>query len=166
MTNESDAKPLSPLQERFIKEYAIDFNGRQAYMRAKGTDNKTSAGVQASRLLSLPHVQAALEAYIEEQLGPQEKRLLENVKFWEEVRDDRFHGIFVKLEDVVEALAEEEVDSYLLEKVNELPTKEIHRNRTADRIKASENLAKYAQMFVERRDVNVNGTVQIVDDVK
>ena len=163
MTQDQAHKELSSLQKRFVKEYPLDFNGAQAYLRASGTANKKSAAVQASKMLKLPKIAEALEVYIEEQLGPQEKRLLENVKFWEEIRDDRFNGTFVLLSDVLEALADEEIVS---EAINDLPTKEIHRNRTADRLKASDSLAKYAQMFVDRSDVNVSGSVQIVDDIK
>lgn len=38
--------------------------------------------------------------------------------------------------------------------------------RPSDRLKASEMLAKYQQMFVEKRDYSVTGQVQIVDDIK
>jgi len=37
--------------------------------------------------------------------------------------------------------------------------------RTADRLKASENLARYAQMFVEKKEVSLSAQVQIVDDI-
>ncbi len=37
--------------------------------------------------------------------------------------------------------------------------------RTPDRIKASEALARYAQMFVEKKEVSLSGQVQIVDDI-
>lgn len=162
MTQDQAHKELTSLQTRFVKEYPLDFNGAQAYLRASGTTNKKSAAVQASKMLKLPKVQDALEVYIEEQLGPQQKRLLENVKFWEDVRDDKFDGAFVLLDDILEAI----VDEQLIEEIKELPTKVFYRNRTADRLKASESLAKYAQMFVDRRDVNISGTVQILDDIK
>lgn len=38
-------------------------------------------------------------------------------------------------------------------------------NRTADRMKASENLGKYMQMFVEKKEVAVEAQVRIVDDI-
>jgi len=162
-----DQPILTNLQDRFIKEYAIDFNGAQAYMRATGKSNVKSAAVQASRILKIPRVAEALELYIEEQLGPQQKRLLENVKFWENVRDDKLEGRFVRLDDVVELLQTGSADLQdTIEEICELPHRDIYRNKTADRLKASESLAKYAQMFVDKHDVNVSGSVQIVDDVK
>lgn len=129
MTLEEQRKNLTPIQRKFIKEYPLDFNGTEAYMRASGTTKRKSAGVQAAKLLKMPKIKESLDIYIEDQLGPQEKRLLENVKFWEAIRDDP-------------------------------------ESRTADRMKASENLAKYSQMFVERHDYNVSAQVQIVDDIK
>ena len=162
MTQDQAHKELSHLQARFVKEYPIDFNGCEAYLRASGTTNRKSAAVQASKMLKMPKVAEALEAYIEEQLGPQEKRLLENVKFWEEVRDDQLEGRYVSLADVLALV----IDDDLIEDISVLPHKDIFRNRTADRLKASDSLAKYAQMFVDRRDVNVSGVVQIMDDIK
>ena len=38
-------------------------------------------------------------------------------------------------------------------------------SRTADRLKASENLAKYAQMFVEKKELDVTAKVEIIDDI-
>ena len=167
MTQDQAHKELSHLQERFVKEYPIDFNGCEAYIRASGKTNGKSAAVQASKMLKMPKVTEALEMYIEEQLGPQEKRLLENVKFWEDIRDNKLEGRFVSLADVLTLIDEHEIDAEgFLEQLGELPYKDIFRNRTADRLKASENLAKYAQMFVDRSDVHVSGVIQIVDDIK
>jgi len=128
MTHEEQSKKLSPTQRRFAQEYAIDFNGQAAYMRATGNTNKKSAGVQASKLLKIEKVKEYLEEYVKEILGPQEKTLLGNVDFWVKVRDDT-------------------------------------NARTADRLKASENLARYAQMFVEKKEVSLSAQVQIVDDI-
>ena len=50
---------LTPKQERFIAEYLIDLNGKQAAIRA-GYSPK-SAEMQASRLLSLEKVKRAVE---------------------------------------------------------------------------------------------------------
>ncbi len=129
MTNEKSKDTLTALQKRFCKEYPIDFNGAAAYMRASnGTSKKKSAGVQASKLLKIPKVKEFIEAYVQEQLGPLEKDLLGNVRFWITIRNDE-------------------------------------SARPADRLKASEMLAKYRSMFVERKEVTGNIAVQIVDDI-
>jgi len=129
MTHEERKNVLTPLMKRFVKEYPIDFNGTDSYLRASRTTNRKSASVQASKFMKMPKVKDAIEAYVQEQLGPHEQELLGNVKFWREIRDNP--------------------DA-----------------RPADRLKASEMLAKYQQMFVEKRDYNVTGQVQIVDDIK
>jgi len=129
MTHEEASKKLSPMQRRFVQEYPIDFNGQQAYMRASGTTNKKSAGVQASKLLRMPKVKEAVDLYVQQTLGPKEKHLIENVDFWISIRDNP--------------------DA-----------------RPSDRLKASEMLAKYQQMFIEKHDMNVTAQVQIVDDIK
>jgi len=133
MTNEESRKKLSPIMKQFTKEYPLDFNGTEAYLRASAkvggkTTQRKTASVQASKLLKLPKVKEMVEAYVQEQLGPLEKDLLGNVKFWIEIRND------------TEA-------------------------RPADRLKASEMLAKYRSMFVEKKDLTVTASVQIVDDV-
>jgi len=130
MTHEEQRKKLSPLMKRFVKEYPIDFNGTEAYLRASTSNTVTrkSASVQACKLLKIPKVKEAIEAYVQEQLGPQEKDLLGNVKFWIEIRDNS-------------------------------------EARPADRLKASEMLAKYRSMFVEKKEVSIDAQVQIVDDI-
>ncbi len=54
------ASELTPKQQRFVEEYLIDFNGKQAAIRV-GYSEKT-AEVQASRLLSNAKVSAAVDA--------------------------------------------------------------------------------------------------------
>jgi phage terminase small subunit len=120
---------LTEKKKSFVREYALDFNGAQAWMRSTGSDNYKSATVQASRLLKEAEVQEYLQEYLEGILGPHEKRIKENVEFWQMVRDDP-------------------------------------AARTADRMKASENLAKHSQMFTEKHEVEHSGKVQIVDDIK
>jgi len=129
MTHEEQSKRLTPTQRRFVEEYPIDFNGQDAYMRASGTTNKKSAGVQASKLMRLPKVKEAIDRYVQQTLGPKQKHLIENVDFWISIRDDE-------------------------------------KASSSARIKASELLAKYQQMFVERHEVSAVAQVQIVDDIK
>ena len=130
MTQEEKNKKLTALQKRFVKEYPIDFNGTEAYLRASGTTNRKSASVQASKFMKMPKIKDAIDKYVQDLLGPQEQELLGNVAFWRDIRDGK-----------VEA-------------------------RVSDRLKASEMLAKYQQMFVERHDHSGEVKVQIVDDIK
>ena len=129
MTPERRAEHLSPVQRRFVEEYPQDFNGAAAYMRASTSTSRKSAATQASKLMKMPKIRAAIEAFVEASIGPSQKRLKENVEYWESVRDD---------EDVSPAI----------------------------RMRASENLAKFSQMFVEKKEVEHSGAVQIIDDIK
>jgi phage terminase small subunit len=52
------AWPLNERQRQFVREYIIDFNGTAAAIRAGY--KKNSAKQQASELLTLPNIQAAL----------------------------------------------------------------------------------------------------------
>jgi phage terminase small subunit len=56
---------LTPKQGRFVEEYLVDLNGKQAAIRA-GYSPKT-AEVQASRMLRYAQVQLALEAEMQAQ---------------------------------------------------------------------------------------------------
>lgn len=53
------ADKLAPMQQRFIEEYVIDLNGKQAAIRAGYSAR--SAEMQASRMLSKDKVQTGLE---------------------------------------------------------------------------------------------------------
>src|ERR1700746_3486508 len=51
---------LTPKQSRFVEEYLVDLNGKQAAIRAGYSAN--TAEVQASRLLRIVKIQVALSA--------------------------------------------------------------------------------------------------------
>ncbi|RKH93631.1 terminase small subunit [Corallococcus sp. AB038B] len=57
---ESRAQALTANQERFVQEYLVDLNGKQAAIRAGYSER--SAEVTASKLLSNPKVRAAVDA--------------------------------------------------------------------------------------------------------
>ena len=53
---------LTPKRRRFVEEYLIDLNGAGAYVRAGYTaKNGNVAAVEASRLLSNPNIEVAIE---------------------------------------------------------------------------------------------------------
>jgi hypothetical protein len=56
-------RPLTPKQQRFVKEYLVDLNGAAAYRRAGYTvSSDTVARVEACRLLANPNVATAIQA--------------------------------------------------------------------------------------------------------
>jgi hypothetical protein len=133
-------------------------------MRASGTTNKKSAAVQASKLLKLPKVDEFIKAYAQEQLGPLEKDLLGNVNFWLEIRDKKNEhvGPVISLGKVLELIDDED----LIKEIKKLHKYSLYDARTADRIKASEFIAKYRSMFVDKKVVDLTAAVTIVDDIK
>lgn len=175
-TFEEQRKTLTTVQRKFVKEYAVDFNGTEAILRARGTLNPTksqrkAASVAASKYMTMPKIKEAVEEYIKEALGPHEKHLKENVDFWIMVRDGTVpgenKGLSIQLKAVKETL---EANGYkkgdqLFDELVNLPNYKVSLTRTSDRLKASEALAKYQQMFVERKEVAVEGAVQIIDDI-
>ena len=58
MTNNGSAKSLPPKQRRFVEEYLVDLNARQAAIRARYSER--TAQEQGSRLLSKAKVQTAV----------------------------------------------------------------------------------------------------------
>lgn len=77
-----------------------------------------------------------------------------------------------KIKEAVQNYVQEELGPHEQELLGNVKFwREIRDNpeaRPADRLKASEMLAKYQQMFVDRSDVRHSGQVQvqIVDDIK
>jgi phage terminase small subunit len=114
---------------KFVYEYAKCWNGSEAYKIAFPNSEPRFAKQYAYRLLQKPYIQEAITKAVEEVVGPMEKDLTENVKFWINMRNDP-------------------------------------NERAANRLKASEMLAKYRGQFKDNNpDVNLKATVQIVDDI-
>lgn len=57
-------KELTPMQQRFVQEYLLDLNAKQAAIRAGYS--KRTAQEQSSRLLSNVKVQRAIAAFMDE----------------------------------------------------------------------------------------------------
>lgn len=63
---EPQAHQLSEFESRFCQEYIIDLNATQAFIRAGSKANPNSAGVEASKLLGKPKIQAQVEHLADE----------------------------------------------------------------------------------------------------
>lgn len=169
-TMEDKRKDLTSVQKKFADEYLLDpSDGGAAYMRASGSTNKKSSSVQASKLLKLPKMQEYLKDQAKSYLGVMEARILQNVEFWLGLRDGNLPGESreptVSKRELIELLDTFGAGKELMEAVNELFVYLHSTIKVADRMKASENLGKYMQMFVEKKEVSVEGQVRIVDDI-
>lgn len=64
MPKAKDSAALAPKQQRFVEEYAVDLNGKQAAIRAGYSAH--TAEVQASQLLGKLKVKAAIDLLLAE----------------------------------------------------------------------------------------------------
>jgi phage terminase small subunit len=80
---------LNNKQLAFCREYIIDFNAKQAAIRAGYSDNPDSACVQGSLLLSYPKVKAEIKRLIEEfDETHRTEAIARNVQLWEDMLSD------------------------------------------------------------------------------
>jgi len=164
---EDKRKELTPVQSKFVDEYLKDASdGGAAYCRASGGTNKKSGTVQASKLLKLPKIQNALKDRAKEVLGAMEARILQNIEFWLNIRDGKVEGMgkgkLISLKEVKLLTTANGLDEDLLD---DLEVYEVPLGRIADRMKASEYLGKYMQMFIEKKEISADIAVRIVDDI-
>lgn len=169
-TMEDKRKDLTNVQKKFADEYLLDpSDGGAAYLRANPKlSNKKSASVAASKLLKMPKMQDHLKDQVKSYLGVMEARILQNVEFWLDIRDGKAPGMgegkLIPLSKVQEILTHS--SEKINKQITELDTFEIPYGRIVDRMKASENLGKYMQMFVEKKEIDITSAVTIVDDIK
>jgi len=166
MTMDEHRKTLTKVQFRFVEEYLKDpSDGGEAYMKANGTTNKKSASVQASKLLKMDKVQDAMKDMAKSYLGVLEARIMQNVEFWLNIREGKVEGAgkgrLISLKEVLELVE----DEALQKEIKKLQWYEVDTVRTTDKMKASEYLGKYMQMFIEKKEISGNVAVQIVDDI-
>lgn len=158
---------LTAKQQFFADEYLIDLNATQAAIRA-GYSAKT-ATEQGSRLLSNVKVRAYIDGLMAEhsrRTGVNQERIireLARIAFLDPTQ-------LVNM-DSAELLEDAEADdraaiASVKVKTMSGETEMIEREvRFADKIKALELLGKRFGMWVDRQQVDVQGAVQIVDDI-
>lgn len=159
---------LTAKQQRFADEYLIDLNATQAAIRS-GYSPK-SAEQQGSALLSNPKVRAYIDQRMAEhsaRTGVNQDRIireLARIAFLDPTQ-------LVNM-DTVELNAETSADdraAIASVKVKTIPFEDgegVEREiRFADKIKALELLGKRFGMWIDKQHVDVQGAVQIVDDV-
>ena len=159
---------LTPKQQRFADEYLIDLNATQAAIRA-GYSPK-SAEQQGSALLRNPKVRAYLDQRMAEhsrRTGVTQERIIRELA----------RIAFVNPPDVVDmdlarlrpTATEDDTAAIASVKVKTIPTQDgtgVEREiRFADKIKALELLGKRFGMWIDKQQVDVQGAVQIVDDI-
>ena len=154
---------LNPKQKRFVSEYLIDLNAKQAAIRA-GYSPKT-AEVQASRLLSLVKVQNEITKV----MGKREKRT--------EITQDRVLEelaaiAFANATDYVKVCEEGDVQIIPTDSLTENQKKAIAgikegangiEIKLSDKTKALEMLSRHLGMFRDKVDVNFENSEKLDD---
>lgn len=158
---------LTEKQKRFADEWLIDMNGTAAAIRAGYSVR--SAEVTASKLLRNPKVRA----YIDERMAEHSRRTgvtqeriireLARIAFLDPtqlVNMDTAELLDNSTTDDRAAIASVKVKTMSGE--TEMIEREV---RFADKIKALELLGKRLGMWIDKQQVDVQGAVQIVDNV-
>lgn len=159
---------LTEKQKRFADEYLIDLNATQAAIRA-GYSPK-SAEQQGSALLRNPKVRAYIDermAELSRRTGVTQERIireLARIAFLDPTKLVNMDTV-----ELLDDATEDDRAAITAVKIKTIPTQEgtgVEREiRFADKIKALELLGKRFGMWIDKQQVDVQGTVQIVDDV-
>ncbi|MDF2722116.1 MAG: Terminase small subunit [Paenibacillus sp.] len=158
---------LTDKQKRFADEFLIDLNATQAAIRA-GYSVK-SAEQQGSTLYRNPKVRAYIDERMAEhsrRTGVNQERIireLARIAFLDPTR-------LVNMGDATVRADASEDDTAAIASVKVKETSgdidSIEREvRFADKIKALELLGKRFGLWIDKQQIDVNGAVQIVDDV-
>lgn len=158
---------LTPKQQKFVDEWLIDMNATAAAIRAGYSPR--SADVTGARLLA----NARVRAYIDERMAEHSRRTgvtqeriireLARIAFL-----DPTQLVNMDTAELLDSAAEDDRAAITSVKVKTMSgeTEMIEREvRFADKIKALELLGKRFGMWIDKQQVDVQGAVQIVDDV-
>lgn len=164
---------LNDKQKLFCDEYLIDFNGKQAAIRAKYSPR--SAEMQASRLLAMPEI----SEYIKTRMKDREERTeitqdmvlseLAKIAFFDarKLFDDEGKPLAINLLDDATAASIVSLD-VLEEHIGSGEDKIFlgytKKYRLADKRAALVDIGKHLGMFIERKEVGQPGDFDKLDD--
>ena len=133
-------KILNPKQEQFCCEFIACANATAAYKAAYGAVSDNTARVNASRLLADSRIQSRLR------------------ELQAEVVSDKICDS-IELQEFLSRVVRRELSEEIF-----LPSGEkIQRqNSVRDALKAAETLARISGLFVNRQEVELNGTLPVV----
>lgn len=135
------AKEKAPdKQIQFAQEYVIDFNGKQAAIRA-GYSEKT-AEAQASRLLRNVKVRSEVERLLEDPIGKRNEIRERNIKELE-----------------IMAYTDDAID------IHRNKDGEILEVSRRDKLRAIEQLNRMHGLFLDKQDINLHGSLTVAHDL-
>lgn len=76
---------LTPKQEMFVKEYLVDLNATQAYLRAGYKVSEKVASVNAARLLVNASIQAAIDKAMDKRSARTEIKADDVLRYWHDI---------------------------------------------------------------------------------
>lgn len=141
---------LTDKQEAFIREYMIDMNATQAYLRAGYKVNENTARANASRLLTNANILTRIE-----ELQAERAKKLDIDAEWVLKR-------LVQISD--RCMQEEPVMAYNYDSKTLEPTGEYQFDSTGAN-KSTELIGKHLGMFKDKLDINANVGVTILDNI-
>jgi phage terminase small subunit len=141
---------LTDKQEAFIREYMIDLNATQAYLRAGYNVKESTARANASRLLTKANIVARIEELQAVRAGKLELDAEWVLKRLKEISD--------------KCMQAEPVTKWDYEEKTLVETGEYQFDSTGAN-KATELIGKHLGMFKDKLDINANIGVTIVDDL-
>jgi len=78
-------KKLTPKQEMFVKEYLVDLNATQAYLRAGYKVSENVAAVNGKRMLSNAKIDAAVQEAIKKRSDRTEIKADDVLRYWHDI---------------------------------------------------------------------------------
>lgn len=159
---------LTEKQKRFADEYLIDLNATQAAIRA-GYSSKW-AGTNADKLLK----NTKIRAYIDKRMAEHSRRTgVTQERIIRELARIGFLDptglVNMDTAELLDDAAADDRAAISSVKVKTVPTQDgpiVEREiRFADKIRALELLGKRFGMWIDKQQVDVQGAVQIIDDV-
>ena len=142
---------LNPKHRKFIDEYLIDLNATRAYKTVYKVKDDNAAAVGGNRLLRNPKI----KEYVEEQFD----------KLHNEKTAD-MQEIIEYLTSVMRGISESEV--VVVEGKGEGRSKAVKVKKAPDekeKLKAAELLGKRFGLFKDKREIEKNIGVTIIDDI-
>jgi phage terminase small subunit len=138
-----EGSKLNDRQLAFCREYTLDFKPTDAAIRAGYTDNRESAQVHASRLLSKAMIRTEIDRILKEREDSQREEI--RARVLEELSK-------IAMDDINGSDAMRDKDGNVLG---------VNRK---DRLKALELLGKYSALFVDKLEIKNDGPIVIKYD--
>lgn len=158
----STPKPLTPMQEMFVREYLVDLNATQAAIRA-GYSKKTAAS-QGERLLRNVEIASAVQAHMDKRAGAIEisaTRVLQEIAkmaFFDPRKLLNDDGSPKKISELDDETAMAVAGMEIVTKGNDdVGFADILKIKLTDKTKNLELLGRHLKLFTDKVELDVGG---------